>query len=122
MYDVPLIDYGRGAGTLVSSGCGIMMAVMGQTSLRYCVDIDRMKSQERLGDFMLMAEQHSPPLAVCGWFSLTEPRPLREAIAALRTQPITYGGGGVHLSDDQTPSLGDFIARIRVATLLFCDS
>ena len=116
MYGVPVIDYGRAherQGILVSSGCGIMMAVMDQVPLRYCVDVDTLKTPSaRLGDFLLMSEHVCPPVAVCGWFSLHDPRPLRAALAAL-LRPIVYAGGGTQLRDGQSASLGEFIVRCQ---------
>jgi len=96
LYGAPVIDYERESrGLLVSSGAGIMMAVMDEVpTLRWCVDIDRMPSHERLPDFLLMAERVCEPLAVCGWFSLTDPTPLRRAIEGLAdpSRCFCYGG------------------------------
>ena len=116
LYRVPLVDYGRpSTGVLVSSGCGIMMGVMDACpELRWCVDIDDLKRrpEARIADFLLMAERACEVVAVCGWFSLTDPTCLREAVAALEA-PVTYGGGGVWLKQGEPKTLGAFIEAVQ---------
>jgi hypothetical protein len=96
LYAIPLTDYGpsKGAGLLVSSGCGMMLAIMDCCSmLRWCVDIDGVRDQRaRLADFLLCAEKVVAPLAVCGWFSISDPKPLRDALMALAGPVVVYGG------------------------------
>lgn len=117
LYAVPIIDYERPSrGMLVSSGAGLMMSVMDEApALRWCVDIDRMPSQERLTDFLLMCERICSPLAVCGWFSLTSPEPLRRAMSSLANPERCYSyGGNVRFGvGDEVESLGAFLNRLR---------
>jgi len=102
MYSIPLIDYHRGSGVLIGSGAGTMMAVMDQAlELRWCVDVDSFDKRSRLADFLLMAERVVSPIVVAGWFSITDPAPIRRAIAGLRTPPVCYGGN-VRLTTDPT--------------------
>jgi hypothetical protein len=112
LYGVPLIDYERpnARGLLVSSGSGIMLSVMDKVpSLRWCVDIDGLSASARLGDFMLMADMLVARIAVCGWFSLTDPTPLRDAVRALPRKPIVYAGHIRLGAGDEVQTLADFI-------------
>lgn len=94
-YRIPLIDYGPDregdrAGLLISSGCGTMMAVMDACpAFRWCLDIDAIgQSVQRtssLTNFLLAAERYVQPLGVVGWFSITDPEPLRRSLRRLRT-------------------------------------
>jgi hypothetical protein len=83
-YRLDLHDYGghRGAGLLVSSGAGSMMAIMDHApSLRWCLDIDHLPREGRLAGLLACAA-HLPEVLVAfaGWFSITNPKPLFLAI------------------------------------------
>lgn len=112
-YRVPLIDYGRdGDWLLVSSGSGIMQAVMGEVAeFRWCADIDE-APDGRLADWLLWMERLCGLVAVVGWFSLTSPAPLRDAIAGLAGAPPCYTPtvvlGGVHFQ-----TLTEFLCHLR---------
>jgi hypothetical protein len=84
-YRIPLIDYSRpSSGLLVSSGAGCMMAAMDSCpALRWCLDIDQLAPESRLAQFLAAAEHLARPIAVLGWFSITDPVPLRAALAGL---------------------------------------
>ena len=114
MYRIPIIDYARDArGVLVSSGCGIMMAIMDEArTLRWCVDIDELPRENRLHDFMLWLPRLARPIAVAGFFSLTDPTPLRMSVAAL-SDAITYGGAGVSLGGSECSTLRDFLDKVN---------
>jgi hypothetical protein len=90
-YHIPLIDYGpdledQRRGLLVSSGAGVMMAAMDACpAFRWCLDIDALGARSSLVDFLLGAERYVQPLGVVGWFSITDPEPLRRALRRLRT-------------------------------------
>ena len=97
LYAVPLIDYERedAYGVLVSSGCGIMMAVMDASPcLRWCVDADRLRGnpRARIADFLYCASLTADPVVVCGWFSYTDPTELTAAIWKMPIPPLVYGG------------------------------
>ena len=67
-YRVPLIDYCReGDGLLVSSGCGVMLAVMDNArTIRWCLDIDGMKDKAALAAWLPAAERIARRVYVCG--------------------------------------------------------
>lgn len=116
LYGVPLIDYSRptARGLLVSSGSGIMMSVMDKVpSLRWCVDVDSLSPRARLADFLVMADALVGRIAVCGWFSITDPAPLRAAVAALPRAPLVYAGHIELGAGRQLPTLGDFIDALN---------
>jgi hypothetical protein len=114
LYRVRLIDYERpGKGLLVSSGCGIMMGVMDHVpALRWCVDIDSCRDA-RIGDFMTAATRYASPLGVCGWFSLTDPTELREAIRAVPEVVATYAGHIRLGVPGEVTTLAAFIAALN---------
>lgn len=115
-YGVPLIDYERPSarGLLVSSGSGIMMSVMDKVpALRWCVDVDMLGPTARLTDFLVMADAFVERIAVCGWFSITDPAPLRAAVAALSRAPLVYAGHIELGAGRQVPTLGEFIDALN---------
>ena len=96
-YRIPLVDYGQSrTGVLLGSGAGLMMAVMDQAPIRWCVDTDDLNLadplvEERLTSFCRMA--HAAPgggVSLVGWFSLHDPEPLRRALAGLEPTPLVY--------------------------------
>jgi hypothetical protein len=93
-YRVPAVDYGRpSSGLLVSSGCGIMMATMDACpAFRWCVDADGLGADARLADWLLWARRLCRPVGFVGWFSLHDPRPVRDALAPLDPAPLVYAG------------------------------
>jgi hypothetical protein len=86
---VPLVDYGReGNWMLISSGAGIMMAIMdAEPRFRWCVDIDGIRDTRRFVRWAQWAEHFVGRVAVAGWFSLTDPALLRSAVISLRVPP-----------------------------------
>lgn len=116
LYGVPLIDYERptARGLLVSSGSGIMMSVMDKVpTLRWCVDVDLLGPGARLADFLVMADALVERIAVCGWFSLTDPTPLRAAVRALGRTPLVYAGHIELGAGRKVPTLGEFIDTLN---------
>lgn len=116
LYGVPLIDYERptARGLLVSSGSGIMMSVMDKVpSLRWCVDVDGLGRRARLADFLVIADAVVERIAVCGWFSITDPAPLRNAVAALPRAPLVYVGHIELGAGRQMATLGEFIDALN---------
>jgi hypothetical protein len=117
LYAIPLTDYGadRGRGLLVSSGCGMMMAAMDcAPRLRWCVDIDTVRDpRARLADFLLVAERVAEPLAVCGWFSISDPEPLRRAVLALERAAVVYTGNIVLGVPGEVRSFTAFVEALQ---------
>lgn len=112
-YGVPIFDYRRDStGLLVSSGAGIMIAVMDACPVfRWCLDIDRNKDAERLASFLFCADLRVDPFGVVGWFSITPPAPLQ---AALRRLPnlgrvLAYTKGAVMPAGFHFDTLESFI-------------
>lgn len=111
---VPLTDYDRpSSGLLVSSGAGIMMAVMDAApALRWCVDIDGLPARADLEFFLRLADGDAEPLAVCGWFSITDPTTLRRALGALRARALVYAGNVRLGVKGEMDSLGALVAAL----------
>lgn len=112
LYHVPLIDYGaqRGEGVLLSSGAGLMTAVMDQChELRWCADMDR-SPDARLLDFCMMTSRRASIIALAGWFSHHSPARFLEALEAvgeISCRVIAYGAG---VFGEKT--LADFLKRL----------
>lgn len=105
-YRVPLVDFGTEGwwvwperrGVLIGSGCGLMVSVMDQVPFRWCVDTDDLRHSRgaNLQGFLHMAQSLTGFVAVCGWFSYSDPEPLRAAVRALPNPaacPVYFGGG-----------------------------
>lgn len=92
---VPVLDYQRdSAGLLVSSGGGLMMAVMDTCpTFRWCVDLDPLAPACRWEDWLLLVRAFVRPLAVVGWFSITHPQRLARVVRRLRPPPALYAAG-----------------------------
>src|SRR5258707_5188715 len=85
-YGVTLYDSQRDAnGLLVSSGAGIMCAVMDACPVfRWCLDVDDNSDDgERLARFLICADTSVDPFGVVGWFSITRPEALQKALRRL---------------------------------------
>ena len=132
LYGVPLTDYeqldydehghtgARGAGLLVSSGAGMMMSVMDCCpSLRWCVDVDGLRDRRRVrvADFILCAERSASPLAICGWFSITDPRELVGAVRGLTRPAIVYLGNLRLGLPGEVDSFREFVSAIDAAAI-----
>lgn len=115
-YDEPLLG-DRRRGVLVCSGAGLMMAIMDAAPLRWCVETDTQPKGCDLPSFMEMVAGIAPPLAVAGWFSLSNPETLRAGIA--RVDParrVVYSGAGLAvLSADQHGELEGFVKGVGLA-------
>jgi hypothetical protein len=111
---VPAIDYDRrGAGTLVSSGSGIMLAVMDACPrLARCVDLDHLPPDSRFHDWLAWMWRLAAPVAIVGWFSISDPGPLRLAIASLPERPLTYTPG-TFLGGWHIDTLDDFLRLLN---------
>lgn len=110
---VPIIDWNRGEGVLIGSGCGMMMAIMDETQLRWAVDSD-----SALGanwqDFIDAMVMNGHRVVLAGWFSNSSPRIFS---CALERHPdlLVYGGSFKFGSANEAESLEDLIARIRAS-------
>lgn len=91
-YYIDLHDYGRPSDwLLVSSGSGVMMAAMDACpQFRWCMDIDALGNRSRFSRWLQWADNFVSGIGVVGWFSITDPEMLRNAIGNLRRQPIIY--------------------------------
>ncbi len=84
-YGVLLYDAEDGEeAIIVSSGAGCMSAAMDSLRFRYCMDIDQLTPRSRLSDFLLWCERILLRVVVVGWFSLTDPEPLRQALSGIK--------------------------------------
>jgi len=115
-YRLDLIDYGRdSSGLLLSSGSGTMMAVMDHApALRFCLDIDAQTDEARLGAFLQLAARHCAPIAIAGWFSITPPGPLLDAVVSCpdRRGWHAYVPGLSFPVEANHPTLGAFLAAL----------
>jgi hypothetical protein len=111
-YYVPLVDYKRdGGGLLVGSGCGVMMAAMDALpQFRWCVDIDNIRDTSRFWRWLPWAESFASRVAVVGWFSITDPTVLRQAIGGMKRRPLAYTPG-TDLGAEHCPTLEEFLRR-----------
>lgn len=112
-YHVPVVDFRRpGEWLLISSGAGIMSGVMDvATRFRWCLDIDEAK-ECRLADWLLWADRLlGGRIALVGWFSLTDPAPLRAALKGL-SRPILAYTPFVELGQRHCGSLAEFFQRL----------
>lgn len=76
---------------LLSSGSGIMMAVMDVApEFRWCADVDE---RGHPLDFAILINRDVVALGVLGWFSISNPDQFQKiAAATLACQVIAYGG------------------------------
>lgn len=103
---VPLIDYGRPTeGVLVGSGSGLMMALMDVCpNFRWCTEFDNAQNANWI-DFIEGVSRHVL-VVVAGWFSITDPRALREAVGRGHGV-ITYAGCSTPLGGLQCRTLAE---------------
>lgn len=114
-YSLDVIEYDRdGDAILISSGCGIMMAVMDEVPrIKWCVDIDRTGCDARLRDFIQWAHYFlCMPVFIVGWFSITDPDPLRSLVISIRGDAIAYTPS-VELGAKHVETLAEFVEIAR---------
>jgi hypothetical protein len=116
-YFIDLTDYGpqgRGDWLLIGSGAGIMMAVMDAAPrLRWCVDIDSLRRTDRFARWLAWAENFVGGIAIAGWFSITDPAMLIEAVKGLKKKPLCY----TQMADvggERVETLGELIEHLNV--------
>ena len=114
-FEVSFIDYANpGRGVLISSGCGIGMAIMDLTpTLRFFLDTDSYRHRTDIDwealSVVLTSETQSKPdyIILSGWFSLDPPEIFdRIERGILETQLFRYEGG-------KDVSLSAFLNRIH---------
>jgi hypothetical protein len=100
IFDVPAADYGRSSrGVLIGSGAGVLMAVMDAAPcFRFAVDVDQCRGREdRLRAWLRALDRNGlvDRIAVCGWFSITDPKEIAGALAGLSAPVLVYAGAGL---------------------------
>ena len=123
-YRLPVIDFERpGHSLLVSAGTGLMLSLMDACPrLRWCLDVDTLALQERdrLTPFLRCGQNVTDLIAVAGWFSSTNPKPLASAVDSLRRRPPVYvrffGAGDDPFAGSRTAlTLDQLIEQINAA-------
>ena len=111
LFGVEFIDYARaGTGIVVSSGCGIGLAVMDQLPLcRYFVDIDNYRKQTIDWEALFIAVSARKPSAIVlvGWYTIDVPKTISTIERACLSPSYRYDGGG-------TKNLGEFLADLNL--------
>ena len=108
-FGVEFIDYGReGRGILISSGCGIGMALMDVLpDCRYFVDTDRYRHRSidwsSLAAILALSDCY---LVLAGWFSFDKAQIFDDIERSFSGKVWRYEGGN-------TRSLSDFLQSIR---------
>ena len=120
IFGIPVIDYRRSsAGLLVSSGGGIMLAVMDACDrFRYAIDMDQCRGREdRLCDWLRAIDLNGLVdfIAFAGWFSISDPMSIANVLRLMRTEVLIYSGAGLarELFNDLplVDNLGIFLRR-----------
>lgn len=97
---VTIHDYVRAdaSGVLVTSGTGIMLALMDAAPcLRWCVDLDLIRSDRERGMFLRLLDGETSLLVVAGWWTVSDPTAVRAALSnyqrtrVLALSPIDIG-------------------------------
>jgi hypothetical protein len=122
-YDVPLVDYCEGDdapdrwGLLIGSGCGLMMSVMDHVPFRYCVDADTLRLHLPSRAYALAqltaAAGRLEGVALVGWFSISDPEPLRAAFAELNPPGLVYAGATRLRVPGEVETLQQFLDAAR---------
>ena len=114
-YFVGLHDYERPAsGVLISSGSGSMLATMDVCPrFRWCLDIDALRPEARLAEWIAWLPRVSELVGVVGWFSITDPAPLRAALEALPAELVHVYVPDVPLPGRRYATLEEFVAGVN---------
>lgn len=108
-----LIDYNRdGNGLLISSGAGIMMAIMDAVpNIRWCIDIDSHRQIRSRVPNLMVALDHCELdfIAVAGFFSNDSPVEMAQGIVRLRNTYCPQYSGGYKVFPDESATLAAFI-------------
>lgn len=109
-HGIKLIDYRRpdASGILCSSGAGLMMGIMDACGgFRFAVDFDGCQGGDWQRWLPWMAKLY--PVGVAGWFSITIPDRLRDAVAKCPTDVLVYTQCAVFRAGTVCGSLAEFI-------------
>jgi hypothetical protein len=126
VFDIPLIDYNRPSyGLLIGSGAGTMMAIMdASVRFRFALDLDDCRGREhKLCAFLRALDRNGliDLVALAGWFSITDPKPIAAALKGLSAPVIIYSGAGLarEVFGDLplVDTLDDFLVRAKQAEL-----
>lgn len=91
------------------------MAVMdAEPKFRYCVDLDEVPDKTQLGDWLEWAANRFDVIGIVGWFSLSDPAPLRKAVQGASDQHAEIFGytPGTALGCKGFDSLADFLGAL----------
>ena len=122
VFDIRLIDYGRPSyGLLIGSGAGTMMAIMdASVRFRFALDLDDCRGREhKLFGFIRALDRNGliDLVALAGWFSITDPKPIAAVLKGLSAPVIIYSGAGLapEVFGDLpfVDTLDDFLARAK---------
>jgi hypothetical protein len=126
IFGIHPVDYRRASyGLLIGSGAGVMMGVMDiAPRFRFALDADQYRGRETyLCDWIRAMDRNClvDLIAVCGWFSITDPIPLAGALDTLSAPTVVYSGGGlgreIFEQASFTDSLDEFLRRVEHALL-----
>lgn len=126
IFGVHPVDYRRASyGLLIGSGSGTMMGVMDVAlRFRFALDADQYRGREdHLCDWIRAMDRNClvDLIAVCGWFSITDPVPFAGALGTLSAPTIVYSGAGlrreVFSQVTFTDTLDEFLRCIEHALL-----
>lgn len=123
MYRIPLVHYGSlgRRGVLLGSGAGLMMGIMDTLPARWCLDLDVLGQNPaesiiyRIEQFVIGAHAVEG-VALAGWFSISNPDPIRRIFANLQPPGVVYAGNVRLGVPGEVDCLDDFMAN---ATELF---
>lgn len=97
VYGVEAFEYDRpdAHSLLICAGTGLMLSIMDRAPrFRACVDHDVLMlggmQHDRFARWLRCAEATCDLVAVAGWYSSTNPKPLADALAGLRRRPLVY--------------------------------
>jgi hypothetical protein len=87
VYGIEVYDYERdGRGLLICAGSGLMLSLMDQCpGLRWCLDLDTLRPHQvaQLSPWLTCVHNVCELVAVAGWYSATNPKPLATALRRL---------------------------------------
>ena len=122
-YGIEAFDYRRGkSAILVAAGTGLMLSIMDQcVPIRWCLDVDTLTVEQkaRLPSWLQCVGNVTQFVAVAGWFSSTNPKPLAEAVSALRPSKVVcyvqfHGVGADPFLNLRTANtLAEFLEQVK---------
>jgi hypothetical protein len=113
---IELHDYGRqgASGVLVTSGTGIMLGIMDVAPcLRWCTDLDAAKGDRERDFFLRLIDGEAPVVAVAGWWTVSNPEPVRRALAQYRRSRLVVHANVPLVEEGQATGLEALIAELQ---------